>query len=160
MTARVANHSAGERLQAAIADPELAHEVFRRMCDGDRLAIIAREKGFPKGRFVEWFMTTQTDLYKLARVVRAEDHALAALDAAMSATPKTAAVMKLRADVLLKLASRLDREHYGESVTVERDVSVKVDVGLIGSAEELLRLIREKPVAMLEAKENADASAV
>ena len=141
-----------DKLAKLIADPESPEEIFRRLCEGERFGQIAKEKGLPKGRFHEWFMTQQRALYELARMVRAEDHALAALDAAMSATPQTAAVMKLRSDVLLKLASRLDREHNGDSLKVERDVTVKVDVGLLGTASELLGLIQPEKMVPLEDK--------
>lgn len=105
------------RLEAVKADAEAPSEVFRRLTDGDKpetLRQIAKAWAVPKGRFVEWFTTDHSELYDAALKVKAADCADAAAQAALDATPETVAVEKLRADVAFKLASRWDRDRYGE----------------------------------------------
>lgn len=129
------------RLDEVKADAGAPSVVFQRIADGERLEKIAKEWRVPKGRFVEWFSTEHADLYDAALKVRAADLALDAMDEALAATPEDVSVRKLRADVALKLASKWDRARYGETVRVEKSITVGADAGLLGAAGELLRLV-------------------
>ena len=138
------------RLEDVKGDAGAPGEVFRLLTaeESKTLAQIAKEWRVPKGRFVEWFTTKHPELYDAALKVKAADCADAAAQAALDATPETVQGQKLKGDTALRLASRWDRARYGESVKVERDVTLKVDVGLLGTAGALLeRFRREKVVA-------------
>ncbi len=72
----------------------------------------------------------------------AAERAVDAWEAALAATPEDVAVRKLQADVALKLASKFDRARYGETVRVEKTVSVGVDAALLSTAAALLDRVR------------------
>jgi hypothetical protein len=77
--------------------------------------------------------------------VRAADLAVQAMNAALEATPEDVAVRKLQADVSLKLAAKYDRARFGETVRVEKTISVTADAGLLGVASDLLKKVRRVP---------------
>ncbi len=131
------------RLVDVMSDEDAPAEVFRLLTDdpAKTLPEVAKLWGVPKGRFVEWFSVRHADLYDTALKVIAADLAIRAMQAAIDATPEDVAVRKLQADVALKLASRFDRMRFGESVRVERTVSVTADAGLIGTMGRLLSLV-------------------
>lgn len=142
------------RFEEVIADPQTPGMVFGKLTDGERLPGIAKEWRIPKGKFIQWFMTKHDELYDAALKVRAAELAMQALDEALEAKPEDVAVRRLRAEVALKLAAKFDRARYGESVRVEKSVSVAVDAGLLGAAGELLRLVvrGDRPVRQIEAE--------
>lgn len=128
------------RLEQIKADPESPAEVFRLLTDDEpkRLSQIAKLWRVPKGHFAQWFMESHAALYDAALKVLAADKALDAAQAAMNATPETVAVARLRADVDLKLASRFDRQRYGDAVRVQHSATLEFDAGLVGSIAELV----------------------
>ena len=134
------------RFESVKADPDSPSVIFQRMTADapETLAQIAKAWKVPKGRFVEWFTTVHAALYDAALKVRAADLAFGAMQDALDATPETVSVARLRSDVALKLAAKFDRARFGETVRVEKEVSVLVDAGLLGSAAELLRLMTDK----------------
>ncbi len=138
------------------ADADAPSVVFQRLTgEGDSaetLADIAKAWRLPKGRFVEWFTTQHADLYDAALKVRAADLAFGAMQEALDATPETVAVAKLRADVAMKLASKLDRVRFGETVRVEKSITVGMDAGLLGTAGELLKKITLRMPRVLDAQ--------
>lgn len=146
------------RLDAVKADAGAPSVIFQRLAEGESLKEIAKEWRVAKGRFIEWFTVTHADLYDAALKVRAADLALEALSIAdttqAGVTRKTKADgseevteedmlghRKLQVETRLKLASKWDRARYGETVRVEKSVSVSVDAGLLGAAGDLLRLV-------------------
>jgi hypothetical protein len=133
------------RLAAVKEDPETPSVIFQRLTDGEELKEIARAWQVPKGRFIEWFTTNHADLYDAALKVRAADLAVQAMNAALEATPEDVAVRKLQADVSLKLAAKYDRARFGETVRVEKTISVTADAGLLGVASDLLKKVRRVP---------------
>lgn len=150
------------RLEDVKRDATAPSEVFRLLTadDPSTLAEVAKAWAVPKGRFVEWFTTTHADLYDAALKVRAADLALDALKASIDATPDDVSVRKLQADVALRLASKFDRARYGETVRVEKSVTFGVDVGLIGKASELLRLVASgTPMRVIEGEASAEVNA-
>ena len=136
------------RLELVKADPDAPSEVFRLLTDDSvdetkpppTLRSIATSWRVPKGRFVEWFTTKHAALYDAALKVKAADCADAAAKAALDATPETVQVAKLRADVAFKLASRWDRERYGEKAVTQVAVVPLADPGFLLRCGELLNL--------------------
>lgn len=135
------------RLEVVKADAGAPSEVFRLLTDAPAagakrtsLPDIARLWRVPKGRFVEWFTVQHAEIYDAALKVIAADFAIDAMQEALDATPETVAVAKLRSDVALKLAAKFDRQRFGETVRVEKTVTVGADAGLLGTARDLLRL--------------------
>jgi hypothetical protein len=57
---------------------------------------------------------------------------------------------KLQVETAFKVASKWNGERYGDTLRVEKSVTVGVDQALLGRAEELLRLASEKVVAGAE----------
>ncbi|MDZ4248680.1 MAG: hypothetical protein U0990_01130, partial [Candidatus Nanopelagicales bacterium] len=146
------------RLEVVKADAGAPSVIFQRLADGESLKEIAKQWAVPKGRFVEWFTTTHTDLYDAALKVRAADLALEAID--IADTPEKGVKTKTRPDGSLEvsegdmiehrrlqietrkwLAEKFDRQRYGNTLKVEREVSVRIDAGLLGAAGDLLRLV-------------------
>ena len=139
------------RLGAVVGRPETASVVFQRLTDADApetLREIAKAWGVPAGRFVEWFTTEHGELYDTALKVRADQLANDALlisDEQEAVEKKDGSTFdpdvgrdKLRVDTRLKLASKWDRARYGETVKIDRTISVTADAGLVGLASELL----------------------
>jgi hypothetical protein len=54
---------------------------------------------------------------------------------------------KLRVDTRLQLASKWDRDDYGDRLQVEKRVEIGVDSGLLGTAADLLRLAAARRIA-------------
>lgn len=150
------------RLEAVKADETAPSVIFQRLAEGESLKEIAVAWKLPKGRFVEWFSTQHSDLYDAALKVRAADLALEALEISdeqnevVTESGKTfdpdVARDKLRVDTRLKLAAKWDRQRYGDSVRVEKSVSVTADAALVGLASDLLKKVRSTPRRVLEAE--------
>lgn len=145
------DHGGMARLDALKGNPETPLEVFARVAEGETLRTIAKSWKVPPALFSEWYMTTHAERYAAARVARAEDLAYEAYSASLEPTTSTAPAFenvpaaKLRADIALKLASRFDRDRYGESVKIEKEVNIGVDAGLVGFANDLLKHIGRRP---------------
>lgn len=134
------------RFEAAKVDPNLPSEVFARIAEGESLKQIAATWRLPKARFAEWYMTEHGKLYDAALKVAAADLAMQALDAADAGLDKDdVPAARLAADVRLRLASKFDRDRYGDSVTVNKNVNVTMDAGLVGYASALLQQIGKRP---------------
>jgi hypothetical protein len=131
------------RFEAMRADGEFPDAVFGQVADGKRLEQIAKELRLPRGAFVEWYSTVHAKKLDAALKVVALRLAFDALDAAEGAprqavNPSGAPLFdqagkpvleekdvgrdKLRSDVMMKLASRLDRQRLGERATLEVEV--------------------------------------
>lgn len=79
--------------------------------------------------------------YEAVLAAKADALAHEALDDVAKATDRhTAAVAKVQADTKLRIASKWDAERYGDRLQVDKNVSVTVDAGLLGTAAELLRV--------------------
>lgn len=160
------------RFEAIQADESFPGEVFRRLtehtAEGGRyeeLRNIAKSCGLPKGRFVQWFTTKHSELYEAALKVRAADFAIDAMNAALEATPETVPVAKLKADVALKLASRFDRERFGERSATVPVAAAAADAGLVRACSELLQLAMRNErvserVVLEQPREPIDADAI
>lgn len=134
------------RFEALKADRRIGEEVFARVAGGETLGSIARDWQIPRAAFSEWYMTVHGERYAAARVVRAEDLVQAALEAACAPADKDdVPAAKLKADVLMKIAARYDRERYGEQVKLTREVSIDIDAGILGFACDLLARIGMRP---------------
>jgi hypothetical protein len=103
--------------------------------------------------------------YESILAARADAMANEALEIADRVEPERGAVAKakLQVDTRQMLASRWDRERYGERIQVEKSVNVSVDVGLLGKAAELLqvagggRLIEGETLTLPAPKKKAEA---
>lgn len=60
--------------------------------------------------------------------------------------------LKLESDIIDNQAKAYHRERWGERLQVEKSVSVVVDAGLVGAAEELLKLAQERRLPALTEK--------
>lgn len=120
------------RLEAVCADPETPSVVFQRLTDGDEtLAAIARAWNVPVGRFVEWFTTEHADLYDTALKVLGANlgHEVKALTD--GATAETVALVKLKTDRYLRLASHWNAERYSPKVEHQHKVAPVFGVVLL-----------------------------
>ncbi|MDP2619283.1 MAG: hypothetical protein Q8P46_03775, partial [Hyphomicrobiales bacterium] len=97
------------RLEVVKADAGAPSVIFQRLADGESLKEIAKQWAVPKGRFVEWFTTTHTDLYDAALKVRAADLALEAID--IADTPEKGVKTKTRPDGSLEVSEGDMIEH-------------------------------------------------
>lgn len=81
--------------------------------------------------------------YDAVRAANADQFAHEAVQIADGADEESkAGVMKakLQVDTRLALASKWDRDDYGDKLQIEKNVSVSVDAGLLGTAADLLRI--------------------
>lgn len=142
------------RLDVVKANPLAAEEIFEMLCDGKTLAQVAKTyvKGgyLPKGKFIDWYTTEHAERYERALKVVTEDIAHGVKDLLYTVTPKNYAAVKVKVDGLLKLMAKWNRPRYGETVRVEKSVTVGVDAGLLGTAGELLRLMAKKEPRVIE----------
>lgn len=139
-----------ERLEAVKADVNSASVIFQRIAEGEELPKIAKAWGLPKGAFAHWYSTVHGDLYDAARKVREADLAMEMLETARGSSAETAQVDKLKIDTLKWLMSKWDRARYGESVKVEKSVTFGVDEALLGSAGDLLKLVKARREKVVE----------
>jgi len=134
------------RLEEFKSNENFPEEVFARVAEGETLRKIARSLGLPPAPFSRWYMETHGDLYEKGRIARAEDLVDAALGAATSDLGKDEVpAAKLKAEILMKVASKYDRNRYGESIQVNKNETFVVDAGLVGLASDLIRKIGSKP---------------
>lgn len=151
---KAATHKYGrpkvDALERLKADPDGPERVYRMMTDREcprTLRKIANELGLQRGAFVHWFMEVHNDLYMRALRVRANeltDEALAIADA--SNDPK------LQVETRRWLASRYDRQLYGD----DRNVTV----GVSGDLTKLLRDISERKNREIRAAQVLEAEVV
>lgn len=92
--------------------------------------------------------------YDAVRAANADQFAHEAVAIADGADEESkAGVMKakLQVDTRLALASKWDRGDYGETLRVEKSLTVGVDAALLGTASELLRLVAGgRPMKVIE----------
>ena len=147
------------RWEAALADPaRLWDEALQRVLEGESLKKFARSRGFPVLRFQEWVTESaeRAGQYERALVLRADEIAVEALEIS-NATEEGVIVTekadgsvetkredmlghrKLKIDTRMKLASKWDRNRYGDSVRVEhmREVTLNLRFGVMGKVEQL-----------------------
>lgn len=137
------DHGPQQRFEAVKDDPSSPDGVFQRVCEGESLKDIAKAWEVPRGQFVRWFTESYSDLYDAALKVHAADLAMEAISIADADgdVPRD----KLRVDTRKWVASKFDRDRYGEAVKVSRDVSISIDAGLVGFARDLLDHIDTRP---------------
>jgi len=137
------DHGPQQRFEAVKDDPSSPDGVFQRVCEGESLKDIAKAWEVPRGQFVRWFTESYSDLYDAALKVHAADLAMEAISIADADgdVPRD----KLRVDTRKWIASKFDRDRYGEAVKVSRDVSISIDAGLVGFARDLLDHIDTRP---------------
>jgi len=149
------DHGPQQRFEAVKDDPSSPDGVFQRVCEGESLKDIAKAWEVPRGQFVRWFTESYSDLYDAALKVHAADLAmevLAIADEQHEVMKKDGTTYdpdvprdKLRVDTRKWIASKFDRDRYGEAVKVSRDVSISIDAGLVGFARDLLDHIDTRP---------------
>lgn len=139
----LSDHGPQQRFEAVKDDPSSPDGVFQRVCEGESLKDIAKAWEVPRGQFVRWFTESYSDLYDAALKVHAADLAMEAISIADADgdVPRD----KLRVDTRKWVASKFDRDRYGEAVKVSRDVSISIDAGLVGFARDLLDHIDTRP---------------
>lgn len=141
------------RLAAVVAESDTPSVVFQRLTDAERpetLREIAKSWAIPAGRFIEWFTTTQAALYDAALKVRADQLANEALTEADGAGIEDVAPAKLRVTTRQWLASRWDRQRYGEQVQhqISGRAVLKVDFSRPGERE--VEVVDATPIAATE----------
>jgi len=140
----------GDEFEVFKADPGSPGRVFEMLTRSDvewpkaALSKVARELGWPKGAFVEWYTVEHAGLYEAALKIVAADLAVTAMEAALDADEDNVQAKKLIADTALRVAGRFDRARYGEG-SVSRGAVVVVDVGLLGEAGKLLDRLLPAP---------------
>jgi len=154
------DHGPIQRLEAVKADPLAPDVVFQRVCEGESLKVMAESWKVPKGKFVQWFTTMHGDLYDAALKVHAAELALDTLgiaDEQKEATGPNGKVYdpevgrdRLRIDARKWIASKFDRDRYGEAMKSESKVTVDVSAGLVGFASALLEHIDKRPGLILK----------
>lgn len=86
--------------------------------------------------------------YDAVRAAKADQFAHEAVEIADEADEESKAGVakaKLQVDTRLALASKWDRDDYGDTLRVEKTVTVQADAGLLGLAGELLTKISSRP---------------
>lgn len=134
-----------EAYELWVSDPMSVEILVERVSEGETLKELCESRGLPYGRVARWISETEgvRERYELALRLWADGLATEtiAISDGMGGDEdwKEVGRDKLRIETRLKLASRLDRERYGERV--RHDVGggvVVVDAGLVGMAGALL----------------------
>lgn len=138
------------RFEALKGDAGFPRVVFQRLTadEPETLKAIAQSLQIPRGLFVEWFSTEHAALYDSALKVRAGEFGEEAVGIADEATPETVAVKKLQAETRLKVASKWDRNRYGDA-EVQRGPMVVIQVAQLRAPADALVTIPSKDVALL-----------
>lgn len=115
-------------------------DVFDRIACGEKPHEVVKGYGI---RFAMFGRVLDEDLgrkseYEAALRVAADGMAFETLTILDEADPETVGVAKARSDGRWRIASRLNRDRWGERVVVEKSVRVEVDAGLVGFAGALL----------------------
>lgn len=145
------------RWEGALAEPvRLWEEVAQEVLEGKSLRRIARERGYPVLVFRAWVAESAERAGEYERLlrVRADElvaEALEIADAQKEAERAGGGTYdpevprdKLRVDTRLKLASKWDRERYGDQV--------RHDVALVDLSEVLRRISERKRLASVQAQ--------
>lgn len=90
--------------------------------------------------------------YEALLAAKADAMAHEALDIADKVRPDRdhVAKAKLQVETRHALASKWDRDRYGERLQVDKHVSVSVDAGLLGTAADLLKVASTRPERVIE----------
>ena len=115
-------------------------DVFDRIACGEKPSEVVKQycvRFAMFGRVLEEDLTRKME-YEAALRIAADGYAFETLEILDGATVEDIAVAKARSDGRWKLASRMNRDRWGERVLVEQKMSVTVDAGLVGFAGELL----------------------
>jgi hypothetical protein len=144
-------------------EPGWWEDVFDRIACGESPSEVVRGYCI---RFAMFGRVLEEDLarkmeYEAALKIAADGYAFETLPILDAATPEDIAVAKARSDGRWKLASKMNRDRWGERVQVEKVVKVEVDAGLVGLAGALLDRLsapRERVIATIaHAELEADA---
>lgn len=145
-------------------------DVLERMAGGLTLQKTAVAIKQPYMCLYGWFKETpeRWERYMAARqawINKRKDELVDKVDA-VKADRDHVARLKLESDIIDNQAKAYHRELWGERVQVDKTITVDVDSGLLGTASELLRLVKKKPVtiegevvpALVEAKTDDGSS--
>lgn len=108
-----------ERFAAVKADPQASAAVFQRLSEGETLREIGEAWGCPAGGFERWYMTEHKVEYEAALMVKADRLAHEALTVADGAEAETLGPSKLQVETRRWVASKWDRERYGDKTEVK-----------------------------------------
>src|SRR6185503_19817665 len=111
-----------ERFELARSDERLPSVVFQRLTDEDApetLTEIAKSMGFPRGVFIEWFLTEHSGWYDAALKVLGSEIGHAVKSMTDGVTKETLGVVKLQTDLLLRLAGHWNPERYSPRTEVK-----------------------------------------
>lgn len=107
------------RFEAVKANESTPSEVFARLTDPERpqtLDEIAKAWRVPRGAFVEWFMLEHGERYDSALKVLGASLGHRVLELADGATAERLGVLKLQANLYLRLAGHWHSERYSPKV--------------------------------------------
>jgi hypothetical protein len=104
------------RLRDLMDDPHAPSEIAMRVAEGDDLREIAKAWQVPKGKFIEWFTETYPEKYDAARKALGMSLVHAVQQMVDTATPETAALVKMRTDRYLRVAALLNPERYSPKI--------------------------------------------
>lgn len=133
--------------------PETETVIFQRVADGESLKPVCKSRGWPYSVVAQWLHADEGRLARYDAALRIWVDSIAMETVAIS-DEQAVAVSKqgtefdpdvprdaLRIKARQWAAEKLHRARYGQTLKVERSVSVVADAGLVGLAGDLLALI-------------------
>lgn len=139
--------------EAFVADENTPSIIVQRIADGETLRDICASRDVPYSLVAKWIAQTPGLKAQYDVALQLWGDALAQETVAISdkADPENVAGAKLAVDTRMKLASKWDRDRYGEKVKHEHSGAVvHIDAGLVGFSGDLLKRIGTKAPLTLE----------
>lgn len=123
--------------------PETSVVICQRVAEGEPLKLVCKSRGWPYSLVAQWLHGDEALLARYDAALRIWVDGLAAetILIADESDPENVAAAALQVKARQWAAEKLHRARYGQTLKVERSVSVVADAGLIGLAGDLLARI-------------------
>ena len=154
MSAR--QESKTERFERFKRDPTFIDAVCRMIVEYKKHPRhLAERMGVPRYALIRWLSEEQTEkFYSAMRAIGAD----VGLDA--RETIGKIGDPKKKFDAQMEYAGVLNRETFGARLKLEKEITVKVDAGLVGFASDLISRIAKRERPAIEAGQVSDAEVV
>jgi hypothetical protein len=141
-------------------DPVTLEVIAQRVADGDTLKEVCRSRGWPKSFVWRWLCENEDrrSAYDDAMKCWADELAQETVEIADNPDPEAVGRDKLRVDTRLKIASKWDRDRYGERE--RKDVAVFVGALTKDLEQKASEMLRERLALQLSRREPVVIDAV
>ena len=127
--------------------PETAQVVLQRVAEGEPLKDVCKSRGWPYALVAQWLHGDEELLarYDAALQMWVDGLAMETIPISDNADPAEVAKAALQVKARQWAAEKLYRARYGQTLKVERSVSVTADAGLVETMGALLGMVQRRP---------------